>query len=269
MIKQTTLMYLQGVSILQRLIARSLGYHQVSQHSTRLVSPHSKEKVFVDAYKSNRWRNSESRSGPGSTLASTENLRRELPEIVRAHGVTRLLDARCGDFNWMRLVVPKMNIVYIGGDIVGELIHRNRQLYGSESICFRKLDITLDPLPASDLMIVRDCLFHFSYRGIQLFLENFNRSSILLLFTTTHVGEDIVNQDIPTGNWRRIDIFSCPFFFPDNPIRRVTDCKPGGIVRELCLFNKTQVIEACGAMAQYLEALESKKMHAKKDSFQR
>ncbi len=203
----------------------------------------SREEVFSRIYRRNSWGSRESRSGQGSEVHYTENLRLELPNLIEAFRVAHVLDAPCGDFNWMRHVISGLNVNYVGGDIVKALVRRNNEIYGSETISFRHMDITRDPLPASDLMIVRDCLFHFSYKDICLFLENFCRANIDLLLTTTHLGPG-ENSDIRTGDWRMIYLFDSPFCFPGEPLRRIADYVPPHPPRELCLFTKAQAVVA-------------------------
>src|SRR4051812_27850000 len=60
--------------------------------------------VFSDIYRNNSWGDAESVSGRGSTLARTEVIRRSLPGLLESVGARSLLDAPCGDFNWMRHV---------------------------------------------------------------------------------------------------------------------------------------------------------------------
>jgi hypothetical protein len=55
----------------------------------------------------------------------------------------------------------------LGADIVKDLIDINKKKYENEKIKFMKLDIKYDKLPDSDLMICRDCLFHFSNKDIK------------------------------------------------------------------------------------------------------
>jgi hypothetical protein len=60
------------------------------------------KEVFTHHYQQNEWGDQESISGPGSTLEYTANLRAKLPELCERLGVRPLLDAPCGDFNWVR-----------------------------------------------------------------------------------------------------------------------------------------------------------------------
>ena len=131
------------------------------------------EEVFTRFYKRNIWGSKETVSGRGSELSYTECLRRQLPQLLKQYCVTRILDAPCGDFNWMRHVVPDLGIEYIGGDIVQEIVAQNQREFETKGVSFCHLDIVRDPLPSSELMMVRDCLFHLSYREIYGFLVNF------------------------------------------------------------------------------------------------
>ena len=60
------------------------------------------EATFAPFYTENRWGDPESVSGPGSTLTRTSKLRSELPVFWKEIGARTLLDAPCGDFNWMK-----------------------------------------------------------------------------------------------------------------------------------------------------------------------
>lgn len=100
-------------------------------------------------------------------------------------------------------------IRYTGGDIVEVLIQENNKKYATGNISFITLDLTKDPLPNADIIIVRDCLFHLSYNDISLFLKNLSKSNIKYILTTGHTGVD--NADITTGSYRDINLFTKPF----------------------------------------------------------
>ena len=185
-----------------------------------------------------------SRSGTGSSLRSTENIRFHLPKILEKFNIKKLFDAHCREFNWMSQVLKSVEIDYLGSDIVKDLIVSNKK-YENDKIKFSKLDIIVDKLPASDLMICRDCLFHFSYEDIFLFLNNFLSSDIkyILLtsnFTTEHTFE---NNDIVTGDFRKIDLFSKPFNFEKNYIYSFDDKDKLEIqhFKQMYLFSKLQI----------------------------
>ena len=78
---------------------------------------------FSKIYKKNLWGNSQSRSGDGSTLEYTENIRVELPRLFLKYDIRSVLDGPCGDFNWMSLIAESNpSIFFIGVDIVPELV---------------------------------------------------------------------------------------------------------------------------------------------------
>ena len=201
---------------------------------------------FARIYESRAWRGSESLSGAGSSLAATAGIRRRLPDIIERHGVRHLLDAPCGDFHWMKEVVAELpELQYTGGDIVAKLVADNRRRFATERIRFVALDITADPLPAADLMMVRDCLFHLSYADIARFLANLAESEVELLLTTTNVieGERIVNRDIESGDFRPIDLFAEPFGFPRECLESIEDNDVSIVGKRLCLFRVAPLIE--------------------------
>ena len=79
------------------------------------------QELFLDIYKTNFWRDAESRSGTGSNLTSTRKLVEELPALFRTLEVTSILDIPCGDYYWMR-TVPMQGIKYTGADLVPDSI---------------------------------------------------------------------------------------------------------------------------------------------------
>lgn len=205
----------------------------------------SAEEVFTWIYKTNFWGDRESVSGVGSTLAYTENLRKELPKMLADFSIQSIVDAPCGDFNWMRHVLADSSQTYIGLDVVGELIALNQSKYASDRISFEQKDITKDPLPKADLMICRDCLFHLSNSAIKLILGNFLAADIKYLFTTTHINQrKFTNQDIRLGGFRLIDLYAAPFHFPAPALCTIEDWIEGYPPRQMALWSKDQVASA-------------------------
>ena len=168
-------------------------------------------RLFHDIYRKNSWGDAESVSGPGSNLAMTEAVRARLPQLVQDTGVRSMLDIPCGDYNWMKHLGLELD--YIGGDIVPELIAQNQARYGGGRKTFVVLDLLRDELPRVDLVLCRDCLIHFSVRNIRRTIRNIKKSGSTYLLTTTHV-ERATNEDIPTGAWRPINLQRPPFNFP-------------------------------------------------------
>lgn len=168
--------------------------------------------AFEQIVLENRWRDPESVSGGGSNLRQTETLRTELPLLLSRLGAQALLDAPCGDFNWMRHV-DLGSMSYIGADVVAPLIERCQRTYGSSMRQFVVRDILVDPLPRADVIMSRDCLVHLSYEHIIAALRNFRKSGATFLLTTTYTSRKR-NWDIVTGSWRPLNLRLKPFNFP-------------------------------------------------------
>jgi len=222
----------------------SLKNYKRKKFEKNLFKTKSVEERFNKIYSTNYWLDNESRSGTGSSLRSTENIRFHLLKILEKFNIKKLFDAPCGDFNWMSQVLKSVEIDYLGSDIVKDLIVSNKK-YENDKIKFSKLDIIVDKLPVSDLMICRDCLFHFSYKDIFLFLNNFLSSDIKYILLTSHLNTDhkFENKDIVTGDFRKIDLFSRPFNFEKNYIYNFSDKDKLEIqhFKQMYLFSKLQI----------------------------
>jgi hypothetical protein len=173
--------------------------------------------VFSEIYHKNLWQDSESVSGRGSTLERAGVIMSHLPTLLQELRATTLLDAPCGDFNWMKYA-DLGSVKYIGADVVPDLIARNRRLYGDERRIFVVRDITKDRLPRADVILCRDCLIHLSFARIHAAVANFKKAGARHLLCTTHttVRE---NTDCPDGGWRSVNLTLPPFNFP--PPRRL------------------------------------------------
>lgn len=176
--------------------------------------------VFARIYQSNRWNGRESVSGRGSDLDQTADVVAGVPALLREIGAASLLDVPCGDFNWMQHA-DLAGIRYTGGDIVPDLIERNRRRFRREGVSFAVIDLTADDLPDADVLMVRDCFVHLSYDLIGRALENVRRSNITWLLATTFPDAP-ENRDIVTGQWRRLNLERPPFRFPP-PERRIVE----------------------------------------------
>jgi hypothetical protein len=211
-----------------------------------VLSLKSNEDRFTWIYKNNHWSSSESKSGSGSTLKYTANIRKELPHLFSRYSIQRVFDAPCGDFNWMSHLLPSVNIEYIGADIVKPIIENLNNRHKSPKISFIHFDLVKETPPQVDLMICRDCLFHLSFQDTKSVLENFIESKSKYLLTTTHknMGGSFTNIDISTGDFRCIDLFSKPYNFPTNPLCVIEDWIAPDPERQMCLWNREQVLLA-------------------------
>jgi len=162
--------------------------------------------VFTNIYHhyKHRKQRPESYSGEGSTMAQTAVIREEIPALLRKVGAKVLLDAPCGDFNWMSVVDLPVD-KYIGADIVKEIIEEDTAKYASPSREFIHRDLSADPLPKADVIFCRDCLVHLPFTIVAQVLGNFKKSGSTYLIATTFT-DRTENVDIHPGGWRTLNM---------------------------------------------------------------
>ncbi len=198
---------------------------------TARVSSKRQREIFTAVHQSNGWGDAESVSGPGSTIERALQFRDELVALLRQLQVRSILDAPCGDFNWMGLVLGELDVSYIGVDIVEALVRQAERRAG-EGRRFLWLDLTKDDLPAADLILCRDAMVHLSFADALAALRNFRRSGACYLLATTFIDRER-NEDIRTGGWRPLNLQVPPFSLPE-PLALVDEhcTHTGGIYRD-------------------------------------
>jgi hypothetical protein len=167
--------------------------------------------VFERAISVNRWGSEETPCGPGSTLKGTEIIRTELSSCLTALGIKTLVDAPCGDCNWIFTLAYNFDY-YIGCDIVPQLISTLQVEASNERRRFQVADIVKDLLPTADAVLCRDCLVHLPLQMVQHALQNFMLSGFEYALLTTYPG--VKNIEIPIGRWRQLDMEAPPFSLP-------------------------------------------------------
>ncbi len=209
-----------AVARIAQWIRRLLGENAYANFRRRTLSLKSNRSVFSKIYRDALWGSGETLSGAGSTLENSQVVRRALPELLRRLNAQSLIDAGCGDFNWMStLALP--DVAYIGIDVVPEIIRGNQQRYASAERAFLLADITRDPLPRADVVLCRHCLIHLPNRQVQAAIANFEKSGIQFLLATTFPALER-NDDIWPGSFRPINLRSSPFNLPE-PIAEIRD----------------------------------------------
>jgi Methyltransferase domain len=144
----------------------------------------------------------------------------QLPLLLQELQTQVLLDAACGNFNWMRHV-DLGNVRYVGVDIVPDLISHNRERYEAQRRTFILGDVTRDRLPDADVILCRDCLIHLSFRRIHVTINNFKRNGAKYLLCTTH-SSVMENIDCRDGSWRSVNLQLSPFNFP-KPLKVIVE----------------------------------------------
>ena len=179
-------------------------------------------RVFTDIYNSSAWlnlddelyRQTESKSGGGSTIKQTETIVKKIPLLLDIFNIKTVLDSPCGDFNWMKRV-NLSGINYTGIDIVQSVIDDNNNKYSNDNIKFAILDILTNDLPQVDLILCRDCLVHFTIDGVFQAIKNFKKSGSKYLLTTTFTGNRINKLDALMGHWNPYKLTDSPFNLPE------------------------------------------------------
>ena len=196
-------------------------YHFFYNIKLKYLSGSNKD-IFTNIYINNKWGDKESFSGSGSNLRQTKVILKSLPNLINKYKIKSFLDIPCGDFYWMKEFNFK-DLKYIGADIVREIIDNNNSNYSKKNINFLNLNLISDDLPYADLLFCRDCLVHFSFEDIFKALKNIQKTKCKYFMTTNFYSREI-NENIPTGSWRTINLCKPPFNFPEPSETIIENC---------------------------------------------
>ena len=167
--------------------------------------------VFNRIYREGSWgRDAAGRgvSGSGSTLDITQEYRTYVEEFIKKHGVTSVVDAGCGDWNFSS-AIDWGGASYLGVDIASDVIDAVRRKHETGKIRFQVGDVT-DELPAADLLISKDVLQHLSNELVQKFIRNnLKPGKYKWVLLTNDRGSG--NADTVPGGYRAIDLAARPF----------------------------------------------------------
>ena len=163
--------------------------------------------------------------GSGQALAAM----RAVVSVVDMFQIRSIADVPCGDGCFAGAMIRAVRnrtgaaalppISYLGVDIVGSLIERNRALLGDEHTHFHMADVVSGaaPLPTADLLLSRQMLQHLCTEDALRFVQMVARSSArFVLLSTFKTDDEFVNTDIPctSGGYRPQDLTKPPFNLP-------------------------------------------------------
>jgi 2-polyprenyl-3-methyl-5-hydroxy-6-metoxy-1,4-benzoquinol methylase len=146
------------------------------------------QNFFENIYQNNTWHigQTESKSGLGSILSFTENIRIKLIEIIKEKNINNMLDTSCGDWNWMKMIKDDL-CNYTGLDVVKYLINNHNKTFSNDKIRFIHSDfltfIKNQPDKSFDLILCRHTLEHLPTSYNIEFLIECKRVSRYLLVT--------------------------------------------------------------------------------------
>jgi 2-polyprenyl-3-methyl-5-hydroxy-6-metoxy-1,4-benzoquinol methylase len=195
--------------ILKNIILNNIGRLK----SNSEVISKSNDEVFNLIYQNKLWGknlNAKIFSGPGSY---NEKLISQwidnLASFITKLDVKTVSDIGCGDFNVSSALLDRVNIAsYAGYDVSDHVIKENK-IFESESIEFKKLDITREPQKTSDLVIVREVFQHLSNKDIKLSLQNILKSESKNIIVGLSQPRKYLfkNIDMPTGKYTRLALY--------------------------------------------------------------
>lgn len=179
---------------------------------------------FQEIWDKNAWGCDETRSGGGSTLEATRELRAELIKLLDGSGGT-LLDIPCGDGHWISQMFRENalpGVRYFGGDIVPEATElclarvtaarNNTNLGFVGALPFNDAPIYAMSQPPL-FFLCKDLFLHLSFRDIQSTLDFILAMEPEYLLMSHTPGAKNVDQE--TGyHWRDIDLTAAPFHMP-------------------------------------------------------
>ena len=177
--------------------------------------------VFSNIYENDNWNmgQNESKSGLGSTLNFTENIRKELVRLIQKNNIKSMIDVSCGDWNWIKLI--RNNLCdYTGIDIVYSIIENNTKLYANEKTRFYCSDfltiLRTIPTNSVDLILCRHTCEHLPTDYNLEFITECKRITKYLLLTTKKVSlTEPRNSELTLGGtitYRPINLDLFPYY---------------------------------------------------------
>lgn len=155
----------------------------------------------------------ESYSGPGSLLENTDLLIKNLNEFIKNNNIKSIIDAPCGDFNYMSKIDLE-NVQYLGLDVSKNAIEMCKKKSNKTNIEFKVFNIITDTLPKSDLILIKDLFLHLSFSHITTVLENVKLSGCKYFATSRYSHGNGTNTDkLSDLTNRGIEITTQPFYF--------------------------------------------------------
>lgn len=190
----------------------------------------------------------DSASGPGSSSRASAEALEFLRRIIAEHNIGSILDLGCGDWHWMRhLGLPRPSgdafVTYEGWDASEAMVASLSKEFGGEGISFQVKDITTEPLPAAELIIARDVLFHIDIAIAQEMVKRI-RTGARFFAATSFLGvtrNRNIEAYMPIEGWgfHKVNMDIAPFDLAPNLVGCVEEkeCSHTGDKRYFCLYS--------------------------------
>lgn len=149
----------------------------------------------------------ETHCGKGSTLEHTRDIRDALPSAIRRLKIKSIVDAPCGDCNWIKHL--DLKVKYIGIDNARPHIKEARKNIRHWNNAKAIIGDATKEIPTADLVIARHFIQHLQNNEIIDFLSAVKRSKSKFLAITLHgVSENI---EIKNKGFRPVNLSLPPF----------------------------------------------------------
>jgi hypothetical protein len=131
------------------------------------------EDIFTATYKRNEWGGTPGTfySGDGTHHPDSLIYINKVREFISQKGIRSIFEIGCGDFHISGQIIKGLQVNYLGGDVVEDLIRYNQKHFQTETIKFQKLNAVADSLPKADLIIIRQVLQHLSNEHVSTILS--------------------------------------------------------------------------------------------------
>ncbi|GMH88890.1 hypothetical protein TrVE_jg4082 [Triparma verrucosa] len=185
------------------------------------------------------------KSGFGSTLHQTVDIRNYLDMIVDSYNIKGVVDVPCGDMNWMPHVkaLGRDDFCYFGGDVSKIMIEEQRKKFShAANMVFDVVDVISEGLLGMDgvgsvlecsrrangsvLIFMRHLMFHLTMEENLGVLKHIEASSsvneIEYIMLSTYLRSNDNEDDYLLANGHKINLFEWPYCLED-PLYLVKD----------------------------------------------
>lgn len=157
-------------------------------------------------------------------------------QVIHKYNIKTILDLGCGDWSIMSNVNLDNVDLYVGVDIVEDLINKNHDLFGSDKIQFKYQNAQLSFDGQFDLVICRDLITHYPNISAEKIINNTFESDFKYILMTTWEEGDNSEEFTRYSNVRKLNFYSDPFNMPE-PIEKFYEDESQ--LKQLSLWTKS------------------------------
>jgi hypothetical protein len=185
--------------------------------------------TFTQIYQIGAWNDNNSSiplSGPGSTIENTEQFRCLLDSFCESHDISSIVDIGCGDLTWMPLTNVFKTKKYTGIDIVPFLIEQHQSKYPQHTFFCK--NVVEEDIPASDIIIIRDVLFHLKIEDIHTILKKLKCKYAFITSCRNTINADTFDK----YHFHQINLRVAPF----NMTNQIAQIYEPIFNRDICIY---------------------------------